>query len=446
MQLKRRLNLFDATLLVIGNVVGAGIFTTSGFLAGELPQPLFFIAIWVIGGLLTLCGALTYAEMAGMFPRSGGDYQFLKEAYGPGAGFLLGWVSFWVITPGSIAALSIALVSYVKGFILLSHPLSEKLLAVAIISFLSFINYRGVRLSGTVQDIFTLGNLFIVFAIVLGGLALGNGNWQNFTFASSASLPFSKLFGPAMIAVIFTYSGWFASAYIGGEVKNPERNLPFSLLLGTIIITLLYTIINLVYLYALPVSLLKDAVNVAQLAAETLFNPRVAQAVSISIILAISGSINATILGGTRICYAMAEDNIFWSPLKRLHPKYGTPYFSILSQMILACILVLLGTFGQLLSCVVFVMLLSSIATGIAHFILRLRKPELPRPYHTWGYPVVPFLFICIYAWIAIHIACSKPLTSIAGLIITISGLPFFCIWSKMEKFRGEKERDGRVS
>ena len=165
MQLKRRLNLFDATLLVIGNVVGAGIFTTSGFLAGELPHPLLFVAIWVIGGFLTLCGALTYAEMAGMFPRSGGDYQFLKEAYGPWAGFLLGWVSFWVITPGSVAVLSIAMVGYIKGFFSFHYVLSEKLLAVAIISSLSFINYRGVRLSGTIQDIFTLGNLLIILAV-----------------------------------------------------------------------------------------------------------------------------------------------------------------------------------------------------------------------------------------------------------------------------------------
>jgi basic amino acid/polyamine antiporter, APA family len=441
MQLKRRLNLFDATLLVIGNVVGAGIFTTSGFLAGELPQPLLFIAIWVIGGLLTLCGALTYAEMAGMFPRSGGDYQFLKEAYGPWAGFLLGWVSFWVITPGSIAVLSIAMVGYIKGFFPFHYALSEKFLAVAIISSLSFINYRGVRLSGTIQDIFTLGNLLIILTLILGGLASGSGNWQHFTVASPASLPFSKLFGPAMIAVLFTYSGWFASAYIGGEVKNPGRNLPFSLLLGTIIITLFYTAINLVYLYALPLSRLKDTVNVAQLAAETLFNPRVAQAVSLSIILAISGSINATILGGTRIYYAMAEDQIFWSPLRRLHPKYGTPHFSILSQMILACILVSLGTFGQLLSYVVFVMLLSSIAAGIAHFILRLRKPDLPRPYRTGAYPVVPLLFICFYIWIAVQIAYAKPLTSIAGLIIAISGLPFF-IWYKRKRFREENKLD----
>jgi len=445
MQLKRRLNLFDATLLVIGNVVGAGIFTTSGFLAGELPQPLLFVAIWVIGGLLTLCGALTYAEMAGMFPRSGGDYQFLKEAYGPWAGFLLGWVSFWVITPGSIAVLSIAMVAYIKGLLPLHYALSEKFFAVAIISFLSFINYRGVRLSGTIQDIFTLGNLLIILALILGGLTSGNGNWQHFTAVSSASLPFPKLFGPAMIAVLFTYSGWFASAYIGAEVKNPERNLPFSLLLGTIIVTLFYTAINLVYLYALPFSQLKGTVNVAQLAAGTLFfNPGVAQVVSLSIILAISGSINATILGGTRIFYAMAEDKIFWSPLKRLHPKHGTPHFSILSQMILACFLVSLGTFSQLLSYVVFVMLLSSIAAGVAHFILRLRKPDLPRPYRTGAYPVVPLLFICFYIWIATQIAYAKPLTSIAGLLITLSGLPFF-IWLRTKKLREENRMDCRT-
>jgi APA family basic amino acid/polyamine antiporter len=441
MQLKRKLNLFDATLLVIGNVVGAGIFTTSGFLAGELPQPLLFIAIWVIGGLLTLCGALTYAEMAGMFPRSGGDYQFLKEAYGPWAGFLLGWVSFWVINPGSIAVLSIAMTGYIKAFFPFPYVLSEKFLAVAIISLLSLINYRGVRLSGTIQDIFTLGNLLIMLTLILGGLTSGNGNWQHFAVASSESLPLPKLFGPAMIAVLFTYSGWFASAYIGGEVKNPEKNLPFSLLLGTIAVTLLYTAMNLVYLYALPLSRLKDTVNVAQLAAGVLFNPRVAQAVSLSIIFAISGSINATILGGTRIYYAMAEDRIFWSPLKRLHPKYGTPHLSILSQMILACILVSLGTFGQLLSYVVFVMLLSSIAAGIAHFILRQRKPDLPRPYRTGAYPVVPLLFICFYVWIAIQIAFAKPLTSVAGVIITLSGLPFF-IWFKTIRFRERNKMD----
>ena len=446
MQLRRRLTLFDATLLVIGNVVGAGIFTTSGFLAGELPQPLLFIAIWVIGGFLTLCGALTYAEMASMFPCSGGDYQFLKAAYGPGAGFLLGWVSFWVITPGSIAALSIAMISYVKVFLPFDNPLSQKFLAIAIIFCLSGINYRGVRLSGTTQDVFTLGNVLIILALIIGGLFWGSGNWQHVTIVSSASVPWAKLFGPAMIAVIFTYSGWFVSAYVGGEVKNPERTLPFSLVLGTLIVTIIYTLINLTYLYAIPLARINGVINVAQLSAQTLFNTGFAQALSVSIILAIIASINATILAGARIYYAMASDNIFWSSFKRLHLEYNTPHFSIVCQMILACLFVCLGTFDQLLSYVVFVMLLSSIATGLAHLILRIRKPELPRPYHTWGYPVVPLVFICFYMLIAAQIAAARPLTSIIGLIITLSGLPFFYIWIKVNKVQRGKDPSNSVS
>ena len=389
MKLSRRLTLFDAVLLVIGNVVGAGIFTTSGFLAGELGQPSFFIGIWIIGGLLTLCGALTYAELAAMFPRSGGDYQFLKAAYGPWAGFLLGWISFWIINPGSIAALSIAFVSYVNGFFPFGSIFIEKLFAIGLIIFLSIVNCRGVRWSGTTQDIFTLGNL-------------------------------------AMIAVLFTYSGWFVTTYIGGEIKNPGRNLPLSLLAGTIIVTILYTLINMTYLYATPIAELRGTVNVAQISAESLFNKGFARILSIAVVLAIAASINATILAGARIYYAMAVDDIFWKGLKTLHPFYRTPYHSILIQMVLSCLLVVLGTFNQLLSYVVFIMILSSVATGIAHVILRKRKPNIPRPYRTWGYPIVPLVFVTVSLWIAIQIAVDTPGTSLIGILITISGLPFF--------------------
>lgn len=328
----------------------------------------------------------------------------------------------------------------------MSNPISAKLLAVAIISCLSFVNYRGVRLSGTTQDIFTMGNLLIMLTLIIGGLILGRGNWQHVAVVPSATVPWSKLFGPAMIAVIFTYSGWFVSAYVGGEVKDPERTLPLSLFLGAMIVTIVYTLINLTYLYALPLSKIKGVINVAQLTAQTLFNSGFSQALSVSIILAITASINATILAGARIYYAMAEDNIFWSPFKRLHPTYNTPHISIASQMVLACLFVFGGTFDQLLNYVVFVMLLSSIATGLAHIILRVRKPGLPRPYHTWGYPIVPLVFICFYILIAAQIASAKPLTSMVGLIITISGLPFFYIWTKINKLQGGKVRSGSVS
>jgi APA family basic amino acid/polyamine antiporter len=284
----------------------------------------------------------------------------------------------------------------------------------------------------------------IVLVFIFGGLASGNGNYHNFIVSPSGSLPISKLFGSAMIAVIFTYSGWFVSAYIGGEVKRPERNLPLSLMLGTIIVTIFYSLINFVYLYAVPLTNLKDVVNVAQRAAETLFNAGFAQVISLSIILAIAASINATILAGARIYYAMAMDNIFWSPLRRLHPVYNTPHLSLLCQMVLAALFVFLGTFEQLLSSVVFVMLMSSVATGLALFVLRWRKPDLPRPYRTWGYPVIPLLFISFYIFIGIQIVSERPLTSVVGIIITLSGIPFYILWEKMNILKGgKKESNG---
>ena len=434
MQLKRDLTLSDATLLVVGNVIGAGIFTTSGFLAGELPQPLFFIGIWILGALITFFGALTYAELAGMFPKAGGDYQFLKAGYGHWAGFLLGWINFWIIIPGSIAALSLAAVSYLKPLLFLNDPLLEKSLALGIIFFFSWINYRGIRWGGTTQDLFTLGSLIMLMIFVAGGLAFGNGSWDHFTVVSSPTPPVSKIFGSAMIAIIFTYSGWFASAYLGSEIKNPERNLPLSLLLGTAIVGILYTLINVTYLYALSLSELTGAVNVGQVTAAALFNSTVSTVISVAIILAICSSINANIMAGSRIFYAMSEDKIFWSFLKILHPRFGTPHLAILSQTFLAAGLVCLGTFNQLLSYVVFVMIVVSIATGAAHLILRWKKPELCRPYRTWGFPVVPVLFIIVYLWIGGQIIMEKPLTSLEGLLLAISGLPFYFFWIKSNK------------
>ncbi len=434
MQLKRELNLSDATLLVVGNVVGAGIFTTSGFLAGELPHPFLFIGIWMLGGIITLFGALTYAEMAGMFPKAGGDYQFLKAGYGLWAGFLLGWVNFWIIIPGSIAALALALVSYLNPLFALSDPLSGKIMAVTIIIFFSWINYRGIRWGGTTQDFFTLGALVILIMFILGGLSFGRGNWEHFNVVAFQALPVSKMFGSAMIAIIFTYSGWFASAYLGSEIKNPEKNLPLSLIIGTAIVGVLFTLINVVYLYALPLGELKGAVNVGHITAATLFNSTVSMLISIAIVLAICSSINATIMGGSRIFYAMSDDKIFWSFLKKLHPRFRTPYLAIISQGFLAVLMVCMGTFSQLLSYVVFVMLIVSIATGVAHLILRWQKPDIIRPYRTWGYPVIPILFILAYLWISQQILIEKPLTSLAGLLLAVTGLPFYYFWIKSNK------------
>jgi basic amino acid/polyamine antiporter, APA family len=434
MSLKRELSLFDAVLLIVGNVIGAGIFTTSGFLAGELPDPYYFIGIWIIGGLLTICGALTYAELAALFPLAGGDYQYLKAAYGRWAGFLLGWTSFWIIGPGSSAALAIALVSYLQGLLHLSGMPEHKLLAIGLIIAFTLVNIRGVRPGKTAQDLITFGALLLLVLMIIAGLLAGNGSWHNFALADSGqSGSWRTMFGTPMIAVLFTYSGWFASAYLGSEIHNPERNLPRSLIIGTLIVSVIYTLMNVLYLYALPLPALQGSVNVAQTAVAQLFNPYLAGLVALPIVLAIAASMNATILTGARVCYAMADDRIFWSACRKLHPTYNTPYVAILSQSAIAILLVSLGSFEQLLGYVVFIMILSSLATGAALFVIRWRNPDLPRPYRTWGYPTVPLLFICSYGVIAAHIVKANPLTSLVGMAIALTGLPFFYRWHRVQ-------------
>jgi basic amino acid/polyamine antiporter, APA family len=433
MRLTARLTLFDAVLLIIGNMVGAGIFTTSGFLAGELHHPAMFVGIWIVGGGLTLCGALTYAELAGMFPHAGGDYHFLKAAYGRWAGFLLGWVNFWVIGPGSTAALSIAFASYIKAFLPVEGLFQAKLCAIGCIMLFSFINYRGIRPGGTTQDIVTLGTILLLAAMIIGGFLSGNGRWTHFIAAHFETVSWSGLFSSAMIAVIFTYSGWFASAQIGSEILKPERNLPLSLALGTCVVTVLYTAMNVLYLYALPVGALKNVENVAQLAITHLLTPYLAVIVTLTIVLAIASSINANIMTGARICYAMAKDGIFLSCIERLHPLYNTPHVAIVCQSAIACIFVILGTFNQILGCVVVVMLLSSIFGGLAVFVLRRSRPLAHRPYRTFGYPLTPLLFIGSYALIAGQVAYAKPFLSLLGIAIVLSGLPFY-FWQEKQQ------------
>lgn len=430
MQLKRRLDLGDAILLIVGNVIGAGIFTTSGFLAGELPHPWMFLGIWVLGGMLTICGALTYAELAGMYPKAGGDYHYLKAAYGPWAGFLLGWVLFWVINPGSIAALAIGLVSYLKIFLPFLGESDKQFMAMAFILLFSLVNYRGIRLSGTTQNVFTLGTIVTLMVLIVAGFAADGGDWHHLSAAGSAQLAPDRLFATPMIAVIFTYSGWFASAYMGSEIQNPQRNLPLSLILGTLSVALIYTLINLIYLLALPMAELNNVVNVAQAAMAKLYGPTMAGLVSIPIVLAISAGINATIMTGARVSFAMGEDGVFWSCLKEVHATYRTPACAVLVQALLACLLVLLGTFDQLLSYVVFVMVLSSITSGVALFVLRRRQPHASRPYRTWGYPMVPILFITAYISILVQIGWANPKLSLVGILITLGGLPFY-IWRR---------------
>ena len=430
--LKRELRLFDAVMIVVGNVVGIGIFTTTGMLAQELPDAHYILIIWVMGGILTLCGALTYGELGAAFPYAGGDYVYLRNIYGSWAGFLLGWVGFFIINPGSIAALSLGLAKYLL-------PLSfggeyqlweEKSLAIFSLLLISLINYLGVKYASRLQNLCSGFNLVIIFLILLSGFIWGSGNLDHFSF-SSKGLSLGDFFGPAMIAVVFTYSGWFVSAYVASEIKNPEKNLPLSLILSSLIVTIVYLLMNIFYIYALPIPEMEGIIEIASSACGSLFGPGATAIVSLAIILAILGSLNSVILTAPRIYYAMAKDGIFFRKAGTVHSRYQTPYVSIILQAVISSFLVVWGNFYQLLTYVVFIMLITSIATGLGVFVLRFRCPKLKRPYKVGGYPYTTLIFVAFYLWIALKVLVEKPYESILGVAITLSGIPFYVYWRK---------------
>ena len=430
--LKRELGLFDAVMIVVGNVVGVGIFTTTGVLAQELPDARYILIIWVIGGALTLCGALTYGELGAAFPYAGGDYVYLRNIYGSWAGFLLGWVGFFIINPGSIAALSLGLAKYLLPLFLGGECQlwEEKSLAISSLLLISLINYLGVKRASRLQNLCSGLNLIIIFLILFSGFTWGSGNLDHFSF-SSKDLSVGDLFGPAMIAVIFAYSGWFVSAYVASEIKNPEKNLPLSLILSSLIVTILYVLMNVFYIYALPIPEMKGIIEIASFACRSLFGPRATVVVSLAIVLAILGSLNSVVLTAPRIYYAMAKDGIFFKKAGIVHSRYKTPYVSIAFQAIISSCMVLWGNFYQLLTYVVFIMLITSIATALGVFVLRLRCPELKRPYRVWGYPYPTFIFLAVYLWIALKVLVEKPYESISGIAITLSGIPFYVYWRR---------------
>lgn len=432
--LQRSLSLRSATLLIVGNVVGAGIFTTAGFLAEDVSHPWVFVGIWIVGGGITLCGALTYAELGAMYPRAGGDYQYLKEAYGPWAGFLVGWLSFWIITPGSVAALSLAFVDYLPAVVSEGEIIGKKELAIFLALIIVVINYRSTRLASSTQDVVTTASIVLLVGLVIGGGLWGDGDWGHFTANAEATASPLALPGSAMIAVVFTYSGWFAAAYVGSEIKRPGRNVPLSLLLGTVIVTVVYTAVNGIYLFAVGIDEMPGIVNIAQVAAQRLFSGPVSIAINAAILLAIASCINASVMTGSRVCYAMARDELFPAALGRIHPRLLTPHWAVLTQGALAVVLILVSSFGDLLTYVVFAMVLCSIATAAAMIVLRFRAPELSRPYRTFGYPLVPILFIATYGWIGASIVVHQFTSSMIGLILVASAVPFYFVWIRLRR------------
>jgi APA family basic amino acid/polyamine antiporter len=454
-KLLRKLNLLDSTFLVIGAVLGSGIFMTTGFIAESLASPGLILIVFLVGGFITLSGALSFGELGAMFPSAGGQYIYIREAYGSWAGFLYGWGFFWFIECGGIAALAVAFAEFVgyflpslstQSFLLhlnilgLSYSLSAgQLVAVASIIILSTVNYFGITSGIIVQNFFTFLRIACVAGIVIFGLTLGKksgiqGFGQLFQAGAGFGLSTLKLFGLALISVFWTYDGWYSVNCAAEEIKNPERNIPLGLILGTVSVTIIYLLVNFVYILALPVDKMKGVVRIGELASSYLFGPHVTHFISAAIMLAIFGCLSATILYGPRVYYAMAEDGVFFRSMAYVHPRYRVPSNALLGQAVWSSLLCLSGTFKDLYEYVIFAVVIFFAFTGLAVITLRLKQPKRKRPYKAWGYPSLPLFFILVNIAIFINTVIAQPLKSMIGLVMLGVGIPAFLNWKRRAK------------
>lgn len=451
--LVRQLGLFDSTMMMVGIVIGSGIYLTTGIMAQSLPSAGLILLVWIAGGLITLAGALVYAELGAAMPEAGGQYVYLKEAYGPLSGFLFGWILFLVTMCGSIAALGVAFAEYFGYFFPSlstdktifstglhifnrSHPYSlsmGQVVAVIIIVILSGFNYIGVVFGKTIQNIVTVIKIGTLLVFIIAGITIGKGTAVDLTL-NPTGLSLSQLiigFGVALVAVTWAFDGWNNISYAAGEIKNPKRNLPFPLVGGTLIITILYGFTNYVYFRALSIDEMAGVVRIAEKAATTLYGPASAGLLSAAVLISVFGALNGSIFVGPRVYYAVAKDKLFFQRIAKVHPRFRTPTFAILIQTVWSCILTMSGTFEQLFTFVVFVTVIFYIATVASVFTLRKKYPNLPRPYKTWGYPVVPIIFIVVSFGILLNTLIEKPVESLAGLGFTIIGIPVYYYWKR---------------
>ncbi|OGP99398.1 MAG: hypothetical protein A2W66_08890 [Deltaproteobacteria bacterium RIFCSPLOWO2_02_56_12] len=446
--LKRKLGLFDAVMVISGDMIGVGIFVTTGFIAATVPSPGGVLLIWLLGGLLALAGALSCAELSASLPLAGGDYIYIREAYGKLMGFLSGWSSFLVTFSGSIAAIAVGFSSFMSYFFpilgsdnvffsaaIIGHSIKVSIgtvFSIVTVLILSGIHYAGVRQGVLLQNILTTLKIGSLLGIILLGVLVGKGSTEHFVpFFDLSKVTDLSVFGAAFIPVIFAYAGWNAVIYLAGEVKQPERNLPRALVRANLLVILLYLAINVVYIYGVPVTEMKGALRVSEVATTALLGYQTSAWITAIITVSIFGALNVVIMLGPRIYYAMAQDGVFFRGLARVHPTFGTPSNAIVLQALWSCILVLTGTFDALFTYVSVIISLFSALTVGSVIVLRFKRPDLKRPYKLWGYPFVPLFFVLVSLWIAWGSLVSKPWESFGGVIIVGLGIPAYFFWQK---------------
>jgi APA family basic amino acid/polyamine antiporter len=437
--LKRELGLLDATMINVGTMIATAIFIVPAEVAADVPGSALMILVWIAGGAVSLLGALSVAELGASYPEAGGQYAYLREAYGPVWGFMYGWTGFLVINPASIAAIAVGFAQYLGYFTPLSAAWIRVVAILSVIA-LTALNCRGVRLGATTQNVLTILKMAALALLILTAFALPGGSVENLKPLWPAT-PWRQLIGPfgvAMVAVLWAYDGWIETTYVGSEIKDPGRNLPRSIILSTLIVIALYVLASIAYSYVLSPSHMASSTLVASDAVQKTLGPRGAGLVAAAILISALGANNGIILTSARIPYAMARQGLFFRAQGHVHPRYATPTTALITQAVISSVLAASGTYDALFTYVVFAEFLFYALSAGAVLRLRIREPQLQRPYRAWGYPWTPMVFILCAALLVGNTIWKKPRDSAVGAGLILLGLPGYVFWRSKDKGGGQ--------
>ena len=449
--LVKALGLVDATTLVMGSMIGSGVFIVAADISRQVQSPGLLMLTWFATAALTLVAALSYGELAAAMPHAGGQYVYLREAFGPLWGFLFGWTMFLVIQTGTIAAVAVAFAKYsgvfvpwisARNYLIGSGRIgltTQQLLAIALIVFLTWSNTRGIRTGARVQNVFTFAKVAALLGLIGFGFLLGRNhaavsdNFDNFWRGAGWNLDTLRLAGVAMVGALFSSDAWNNVTFTAGEVRNPRRNLPLSLALGVGVVSALYIAANLAYLNVLTLHEIQTAAEdrVATAAAFKMFGPIAVQLMAAAIMISTFGCNNGIILSGARVYYAMAKDKLFFRRAGELDSVHHAPRFSLTAQCVWAVLLTLTGSYSDLLDYVIFAVLLFYMLTIAGLFVLRRTRPDMDRPYKAFGYPVLPAAYILVAGLIDVLLLIYKPGYAWPGLIIVLLGVPVYFVWRR---------------
>jgi APA family basic amino acid/polyamine antiporter len=436
-ELRRVLGLFSIVGIVIGAMIGSGIFINPAKVAKDVGTPAMMMAVWIVGGILSFFGALAIAELAAIYSQAGGIYIYLREAYGPVVAFLFGWTLFLIVEAGTIATLAVGFSSkYLPYFVNLSG-LQTKVIAISLIVILAAVNVLGVKKGAFLMNFLTSIKFIGLIGICVVVFIFAKGSTGNFLSSASAAPVSGGLmgsFGVALVAALWAYKGWETSTYCAGEIKDPQKKLPLGLFVGSLSVIFLYILANLAYLYVFPAARMAESSRIAADVMEAAVGPVGATVVAFIILLSMTGTANGHLLTAPRVFYAMAKDGLFFKSVAKVHPKHRTPHVSIIILATWAALLSLSGTFEQLYSYVIFGFWIFMGLTVAGVIILRRKRPDLPRPYKTWGYPVTPILFILSSVFLTINSLIRTFWNSFAGLALIALGIPVYLVWRGRRK------------